>query len=438
MKINVSKIISEALVNHSKPGGDGLNKTEKLFRAYRIAAKINALNPKIPKSDRLYLNLVIDYYVQALRASQKNDFIAAYSLGCPVEILYAMDIVPFQLEATGWLMAMLMGETSQLFTAAGEVGLATEICSVHRLMAGAFAKRLFPRPNSVLWTNMPCENSAKSGALLAKLNDCPGFFLDHPYRNIPEELDYLVAEFNKLIFFLEEQSGHKLNYNRLSEAINRSNEQIEICREISQLRKNVPSPFPSFTFLKVFMTHLLFGGQAEATLYLKTLRNELATKVRQNRGKVSRERFRLINMNLPPLYFIGPLQNIFREYGAVEVANPFFLDWKIGRLDASQPLPSLAKKSFLNPLMGICGSVDQPMLETLKQYVSEYKIDGAINYAHIGCGSFGGISRLMRDTMREAGVPMLDLSCDITDPTVTSSEEMREQLARFFELLEDR
>ncbi len=92
----------------------------------------------------------------------------------------------------------------------------------------------------------------------------------------------------------------------------------------------------------------------------------------------------------------------------------------------------------MNPLMRICGSNSQQMLESLKRNVCEYKIDGAINYAHIGCGSFGGVSRLIRDTMKEAGVPMLDLSCDITDPTVTQPEEMREQLERFFEQLEDR
>jgi benzoyl-CoA reductase/2-hydroxyglutaryl-CoA dehydratase subunit BcrC/BadD/HgdB len=380
----------------------------------------------------------VDYYARVLRASKKNRFIAVYSLGCPVEILYAMDIVPLQLEATGWLLAMLTGEANKLLSAASEAGLATEICSVHRLMAGAFAKQVLPMANAVLWTNMPCENGAKSGALLAKLNNCPGFLLDHPYRNTPGEATYLESELKNMISFLEEKSGHKLNYKSLEKSITQSNEQIELCREISQLRKTVPSPFPSFTFLRVFMSHILFGGQAEGTIYLKALRNELVSKVEKNTGVVTQERFRLINMNLPPLYFMNSLRNIFEEYGAVEVVNPFFLEWQDGELDASQPLHSLAKKSFMNPWMGICGYVGGPELERLKQYVNDYKIDGAINYAHMGCGSFGGVSRLVRDTMRDAGVPMLDLACDITDPTVASSEDMREQLVRFFELLEDR
>jgi benzoyl-CoA reductase/2-hydroxyglutaryl-CoA dehydratase subunit BcrC/BadD/HgdB len=438
MKINFSKIVSDSLFKNSRPDGSGITKSESLFRAYRAAARLNALNPKMPKSDKLYINLAMDYYGRVLRSSKKKGFIAAHSLGFPVEILYAMDIAPFQLETTGWLLAMLTGETGQLLTAASEVGVAPEICSVHRLMAGAFARQLLPRPNVVLWTNIPCENGAKSGALLARLNACPGFFLDHPYNPATEETEYLIAEFESLIAFLEERSGHKLDINRLAEAITRSNEQIDICREISQLRKQAPSPFPSFTFIRVFMIHLLFGGQPEATVYLKTLRNELAAKASQGTGTVSPERFRLINMNLPPLYFIDALRDIFQEYGAVEVANPFFLDWQAEKLDASQPLQSLARKSFMNPLMSICGTIDRPMLDRLKQCVSDFKIDGAINFAHIGCGSYGGASRLVRDAMMEAGVPTLDLPCDITDPTVVSSEEMREHLERFFELLEDR
>jgi benzoyl-CoA reductase/2-hydroxyglutaryl-CoA dehydratase subunit BcrC/BadD/HgdB len=438
MKVDISKTLSGVLFNSSRLNGEGLKRTEALFRAYRIAAKLNTLNLKVPRSDRVYLSMAVDYYERVLRASRKNEFIAAYSLSFPVEILYAMDVVPFQLEATGWCLAMLTGDTGRLLSAASEAGMASEICSVHRLMAGAYARHVLPRSNAILWTNVPCENGAKSGALFAKLNNCPGFLLDHPYSQTPAEVDYLVTEFKSLISFLEEKSGHKLSEKKLAEAINRVNEQLEITREIAQIRKNIPSPFPSFTFLRVLMAHLFWGGQPEATRYLKILRNELVRKTSTGRGIVAKERFRLINMNLPPLYFVGTLRKIFEEYGAVEVVNPFFLNWPDGQLDASQPLASLARKSLMNPLMSVCGSVDPSLLDALRQYVTDYKIDGAINYAHLGCSSFGGVSRLVRDTLKDAGVPMLDLSCDITDPTVISSEEMREQLVRFFELLEDR
>ena len=246
MKIDIAQIISDALTSRSKENLTGIQASESLFRTYRILATLNGLNLKVPRSDRFYLKMAIGYYTRVLKASKKNQFIAAYSLGCPVEILYSMDIVPFQLEATGWLLSMLLGETNQLLTAANDAGLAPEICSVHRLMAGSFVRQMFPRPGAVLWTNMPCENSAKSGALLAKLNDCPGFFLDHPLENTTESQNYLVAEYQNLISFLEEKSGHKLNYHKLSEAIAQSQRQIELCREISQLRQKFAIAVPLF------------------------------------------------------------------------------------------------------------------------------------------------------------------------------------------------
>jgi benzoyl-CoA reductase/2-hydroxyglutaryl-CoA dehydratase subunit BcrC/BadD/HgdB len=436
MKINLSKKIIDSLFNST--GKSGLHKSESLLKAYRAAAMLNSFNPQIPKSDRLYIRMAVDYYVRALRASKTNRFMAAYSLCCPVEILYAMDIVPLQIEATGWLLSMLLKETGPLLTAASETGLASEICSVHRLITGSFARQMLPRVNAVVWTNIPCENSAKCGELLAKQNNCPGYFIDHPHDTTPENEKYLVTELQGLISFLEEKSGHKMNYQKLARAVIQSNRQIQLFREIAQLRKNVPSTLPSFTFLRVFMTHLLFAGCAEGTKYLECLRNELMVRAKKGKRILSEERFRLIDMNLPPLYFMGALEQIFGEHGAVEVVNPFFLEWPEGALDPSQPLESLAKKSFMNPMMSICASHSQLMVENLKKDVSEYKIDGAINYAHIGCGSFGGASRLVRQTMRGEGVPMLDLSCDITDPTVVSPEEMREQIVRFFEQLEDR
>jgi benzoyl-CoA reductase/2-hydroxyglutaryl-CoA dehydratase subunit BcrC/BadD/HgdB len=438
MKIDISKTISNAVFSRAGNNGEGLARVESLFRAYKLAARINNLNLKIPASDRFYIKIAVDYYAQVLRAHRKHDFIVAYSLGCPVEIFYAMGLTPLQLEATGWVLSMLSGETGKLLTAAGEVGLATEICSVHRLMAGSFAKKLLPGPGAVIWTNMPCENSAKSGAILAHLNSCPGYFLDHPYMHTPEQEQYLVSEYRDLISFLEEKSGRKLSYQKLTEAVAQSNKQLEICREISELRKNVPSPFPSFTFLRLFMTHLLFGGRTEGTAYLERLRNELVSRLRKGKAILPQERFRLINLNLPPLYFLGSLGKLFQEYGAVDVVNPFFLEWQKGNLDPSHPLESLAKKAFMSPLLRICGTVADQELDALKQIVSDYKIDGAINYAHIGCGSFGGVSRLVRDTLRDAGVPVLELACDITDPTVVSPDEMREQFVRFFEQLEDR
>ena len=66
------------------------------------------------------------------------------------------------------------------------------------------------------------------------------------------------------------------------------------------------------------------------------------------------------------------------------------------------------------------------------------QIDGAIYYADIGCRHSCATVKLFKDTLNNIDVPVLTLDCDVVDPTVTTEEEMREKLERFFELLEDR
>jgi hypothetical protein len=78
----------------------------------------------------------------------------------PSEILYAMDIVPMHTEMTTWMTAMFLGEQAELLSAGAELGLAPEICSPHRGLAGAFLLKALPRPNVMLWSNMICDNTA--------------------------------------------------------------------------------------------------------------------------------------------------------------------------------------------------------------------------------------------------------------------------------------
>jgi len=61
-----------------------------------------------------------------------------------------------------------------------------------------------------------------------------------------------------------------------------------------------------------------------------------------------------------------------------------------------------------------------------------------VYYAHVGCRHTCATIKLFKDILNEIDVPVLTLDCDILDPTITSEEEMREKLERFYELLEDR
>jgi benzoyl-CoA reductase/2-hydroxyglutaryl-CoA dehydratase subunit BcrC/BadD/HgdB len=141
---------------------------------------------------------------------------------------------------------------------------------------------------------------------------------------------------------------------------------------------------------------------------------------------------------LPPMYLMGFLERISQEYGAVSVTEPFFCNWGDGRLDPKRPLESVARKSYMLPEMRMCGPLDDAALSQIVDSAREYRIDGAIYYADVGCRHTCATIKLFKDELDKLDIPVLTIDCDVVDPTITSEEEISDKLERFFELLEDR
>ena len=414
------------------------DKISLLIRACRLLLRMNKARPDARKSEALYYEMLTNYFTRLQNAHEEGKLIAAHTVFFPAEIIYAMDIVPMHTETTTWTISLFTGENADILSAGAELGLASEICTPHRGLAGAFAINALPRPDVMLWSNMVCDNTAKSGELIMEINNCPGFFIDHPFQRSEDEVQYLVGELEDMILFLEEKSGHKMDYDRLAEIVARMDRQIALYREIAELRKTVPTPFSPQGFLELVTIDYLFPGQPEAINYLEVLRDELTEKVREGKGAVPQERFRLMSLFIPPMYLMGFLDKISQEYGAVSVTEPFFTLWGEGRLNPARPLESVARKSYMLPEMRMYGPLDDRALTAIVDSAKDYKVDGAIYYADVGCRHTCATVKLFKDILNEIDVPVLTLDCDVVDPTLTSEEEVREKLERFFELLEDR
>jgi benzoyl-CoA reductase/2-hydroxyglutaryl-CoA dehydratase subunit BcrC/BadD/HgdB len=386
----------------------------------------------------MYYNMLIKYFSRLLYAKETGDLIAAHTVFFPAELIYAIGLLPMHTETTTWMTALFTGECSDILAAGSSLGMASEICTPHRGLAGAFAIGALPRPDVMLWSNMVCDNTAKSGEMIMELCDCPGFFIDRPFKDSQYEIDYLIGELRDMVKFLEDKSGKKMDWDKLSEIVARMDIQIELIRQINELRKNVPTPFRATGFLELLSVDYLFPGQPEAIEYLEKLKTELTEAVNEHEGAVSQERFRLMSLFIPPMYLMAFLEKISQEYGAVSVIEPFFTYWGEGRLDPAQPLESVAKKSYMIPEMRMYRPMDEPALDAIVDCAQQYKVDGAIFYADVGCRHSCATIKLFKDALDRIDIPMLTLDCDVVDPTITSEEEFREKLERFFELLEER
>lgn len=414
------------------------SKIDAIVRACRLIMRMNRARPDARPSEAMYYQMLTNYFTRLLNARENGDFVAAHTVFFPAELIYAMDMVPMHTETTTWMTALFTGECSDILEAGAQLGLALEICTPHRGLAGAFALGSLPRPDVILWSNMVCDNTAKSGELIMELCHCPGFFIDRPFKDSEYEIQYLVGELEDMVRFLEEKSGRKMNWDKLAEIVARMDRQIELIRNINELRKTVPTPFHSQGFLELLTIDYLFPGQPESIEYLETLYQELTDMVREGKGAVPHERFRLMSLFIPPMYLIGFLERISQEYGAVSVIEPFFTYWGEGRLDRARPLESVARKSYMLPEARMYGPMDERALNSIVDCAQQYKVDGAIYYADVGCRHTCATIKLFKDALNDIDVPVLTLDCDVVDQTVTSEEEVREKLERFFELLEDR
>jgi benzoyl-CoA reductase/2-hydroxyglutaryl-CoA dehydratase subunit BcrC/BadD/HgdB len=415
------------------------NQIESLLRACRLVGRMNKNRPGGMKSEQLYYQMLDKYFGNVLRAKQEGGFVAGHTVFFPVEILYAMGIYPLHNEVTTWTSALLLGNQADFLTAGAEAGLAAEICSPHRGLAGGYLRGLLPKPDAVLWSNLICDNTAKSGEYIMELTGCPGFFLDHPFDRSEREKSYLVEELKDLVEFLGKASGRKMDWDKLAQNVAEMDKQIKLQSEICELRKAVPSPFPTRRFLEFLTVDYMLASQPEETEYLVALRDELAEMVQQGRGAVSPERFRLMTFFIPPIYLIAFLESMSQEFGAVSVVEPLFTYWKYEPLDPSRPLESVVKKSYMIPeSRTMYGPLGKDTLSDIVDCASQYKVDGAIYYAFIGCRHTCATIKMFKDVLNGMDIPVLTLDCDIVDPTINNQTEVRQKMEQFFELLEDR
>jgi benzoyl-CoA reductase/2-hydroxyglutaryl-CoA dehydratase subunit BcrC/BadD/HgdB len=84
------------------------------------------------------------------------------------------------------------------------------------------------------------------------------------------------------------------------------------------------------------------------------------------------------------------------------------------------------------------GPLSQDAIADITSAVDDYKLDGAVFWAFLGCRHTCATIKIVKEALAEKDIPMLTIDCDIVDPTVNSEADIRSKLEQFFELLGDR
>ncbi|MDD5476494.1 MAG: 2-hydroxyacyl-CoA dehydratase family protein [Syntrophales bacterium] len=400
-------------------------------------------SPPIAMNKRMK-DIMTEYYIEAKTAYQTGKKVAWITSGGPVEPLIALDIIPVYPENHGAMIgASKMG--ADLCERAEAMGYSGDLCSYARadiasaVIDGGPIGGL-PRPDMLVACNNICGTVIKWYEALARYFQAPLFIFDTPmcHRDYHQESkDYVMKQVLELIAFLEEASGAKFDYDRMSEVGRLSIEAQHLWKEVLDTAMERPSPMTAFDGFYHLALIVTLRGKAVTVEYYRELLAEMKERVALGIGAVQNERYRLMWDNLPIWYRLKWLSRKFAEHDAALVADTYNTAWcrSLRYIDENDFLGSMAEgysRMYLNL------AVDQ-MAESIIEMAGKYSIDGLVMHSNRSCKpySFGqyDIQRMVRERL---GIPCMMIESHMVDERSFSEAQAETRIDAFMELIMER
>ncbi|MGO9571227.1 MAG: 2-hydroxyacyl-CoA dehydratase subunit D, partial [Desulfomonilaceae bacterium] len=267
----------------------------------------------------------IDYYGAAHMAKENGKFIAYVNAFTPVELLYAMDMIPIYPENH----AVIIGarKMSQELAAAAEgMGYSMDLCSYARCDLGSIKTGLsptwgLPKPDLLVISNSQCGTLTKWFEVLSRIYSAPMVLIDVPHsgngeKDIAAER-YVRSQLEDLVGVIEGITGRGLDQDRLKETIRLSQKASELWTRVLEFGASKPSPMSVFDqFISMAPVVAQRGTQVAVDFYL-SLVQELDERVKKGTGACANETFRLFWDNLPIWPELRRLSQYLDQRGAV-------------------------------------------------------------------------------------------------------------------------
>ena len=303
--------------------------------------------------------------------------------------------------------------------------------------------------------------------------DVPIYNIDLPYPLYDPKRDhrevwgyyhqYIVKEFRGLISFLEEHTGKKMDYDRLSEFVALSDRTWNLIEETYDLRAAVPCPMGTGDAMNTMVPLNFKMGTQETYDFFLNLKAELEERIAKKEGVIENEKYRILWGGGLPAWFALNDFNYFNSKGAVFPAETTYrMVAPIDEMDipeTSDPVEHLAWRwlgfwtFWYDKARRRPGS--EPDVERLIEYIERYKIDGIVMHEAFSCRTWhvGLIWQLHQLAKIYRPIPVLNLGAreekqgnrelpslilesDIIDITSYSEVDTRNKIDAFIETLE--
>ena len=374
------------------------------------------------------------------------------------ELMRAFDVLPVLPEINA-LQSGMRKLSGDYITEAEKYGHSEDVCTYVKCDIGMLKKgnigptgKKLPKPDLLLLSYTGCFTFMKWFELLREEYDCPVAMLHVPYQSEgiiqPHHRDYIVKQLRtEVIPKLEEVTGRRFDEDRLREKLRLSAQAEDDLVWVLESAKNIPSPIDAY-FGGVYYIGPMFSafrGTPEGAEYYRTLRAEVAERLRAGlgpvvpEGQMERERYRLVVEGPPNWTSFREFWKMFYEEGAVIVASSYT---KVGGLydrgfrhDPNHPLETLAEYC-----MGCYTNLGLPTrVNLLEKYIRDYHADGFMINSVKSCNSFSvGQLLMLRQLEERTGVPGGFIESDLVDPRYFSAANIKNRIESYLQMIEQK
>jgi len=381
-----------------------------------------------------FLKNLISHFEDILQKAEEGVPIIGHHFGFPGEVLQCFDnIATVSFEALPYLYSALFPQGSEYFyDVMNGWGHPYHVCTAIKGLLGMFKENLL-NFDVVLCPSGPCDNGIGSYPAYAQIGKIPLIVADMPYLHNERGYYYYARELKSALEKISKIIGQEPDYSRFKKAIEYSNKAHEYFTEINQLRRLAPCPLESMANPIITAAHAFLSGKPQYTNFFKDVYEIAKKRVKNNQGRFGEEKFRSIWPYMSIFFDFSFYDWMARDLGMsqiIDIFNHFFFD-QVSTKNIDEMFLGLAKKWHEYPMIRQSQSFIDQMIDDYVWAIKEFKIDCAILTEHIGCKALAATTQILKEVLRDEGVPMCNIEIDVGDKRFTSIDSVKHEITEF-------
>jgi benzoyl-CoA reductase/2-hydroxyglutaryl-CoA dehydratase subunit BcrC/BadD/HgdB len=395
----------------------------------RLASRLEAKIQKDSDKPNARRKFALEIAKLGTRLYSGEHRVAWCGVVAPFDMLSAMNITSCFVEFVGAMLAST-GAVGTFLEESEHAGFAADTCGYHRAVIGATIKGVMPVPDVMIATTCPCTGGLAAMENLARMFNKELFVLDVPQSDTPESVQYLANQYKDMFRYISSHTGESLDEDKLREAIEKSNRARELMVEVFRLAANAPSPANGQSLANFGIVMYLFLGTDAGIEIAQAYKDEFEEMIRNGQSGVPEEKVRLLWLQ-NRIQFKNPLIKMLERKYQASIVIDELNDITWDPIDPSDPFTGVARRTITNPLNGEINR----RLNHVRHLSEMYRVDGVVNPCHWGCRQGTGARGLIQASLKEIGIPVVNLEVDCVDARNFAEGQLKTRLEAFMEML---